>query len=336
MLFYTEPIFPRNSLAPMCHCATLAELPDGDLMAAWYAGAFETAPDQKIYAARYHLEHCRWTTPSVIVDTPGRADGQPVLHVRPDGALWLFFVTIEDSDWKSAQLKMQTSADGVYWSTPWHISREPGLMFRSKALNLGHGHLLVPIYDEVHWQSLSLISVDNGQTFHLGHRITTVTGNIHPTVVPLSDGRLLAFLRTGGEGGWIWQTISHDRGWTWESAVPTRFPNPNSGIDLIRLHNGHLVLAFNNSHRHRTPLCIALSLDQGETWPFIRTLAEGEGELAYPALLQSSVGHIHCVYTDRRETIQHSIFDEAWIREGDPSQIGLGYLGLKANENVIF
>jgi hypothetical protein len=37
-------VFSGDAERPRCHCATLTELPDGDLMAAWYAGTREGNP----------------------------------------------------------------------------------------------------------------------------------------------------------------------------------------------------------------------------------------------------------------------------------------------------
>lgn len=314
-LFHSVPIFAPGSGGRTCHCATLVELSNGDVMAAWFAGSFETAPDQAILAARLQAQSSRWTPPAVIADTPDRADGQPVLYAPPGGWLWLFFVTLEGRDWKSARLKLQKSPDGIHWDAPRILNDRMGFMFRSKPLTLRDGNILLPIYDEIHWQSLAMISTDEGASWELGQPIVTPPGNIHPCVLPLSDGRLLAYLRTGGAGGWIWQAISDDGGWTWQEPTPTPFPNPNSGIDLIRLRNGHWVLAFNDSPRRRTPLCVALSEDEGATWRYRRTLEDGDAEFSYPTLWQTHDGNLHCVYTHRRETIQHVVFDESWLRE---------------------
>ncbi|MFQ5856381.1 MAG: exo-alpha-sialidase, partial [Anaerolineae bacterium] len=147
-----------------------------------------------------------------------------------------------------------------------------------------------------------------------GHR-STPAGNIHPCVVPLSDDRLLAFMRTGGEGGYIWRTTSADGGHSWETPIPTPLPNPNSGLDLLRLKSGALVLAFNNSSRRRTPLCVALSDDEGLTWSHMQVLEDEEGEFSYPTLIQARNGRIHGVYTWRRQFIQYVEFDEAWLRQ---------------------
>ena len=50
-------------------------------------------------------------------------------------------------------------------------------------------------------------------------------------------------------------------------------PNPNSGIDLVRLpHTGTLVLVHNPGFVGRSPLRISLSHDNGVTWPMGESL----------------------------------------------------------------
>ena len=79
----------------------------------------------------------------------------------------------------------------------------------------------------------------------------------------------------------------------------------------MKLRNGHLILVFNDSSSRRTPLTVALSLDQGKTFPYRRNIAEGSKDFAYPYAIQSRDDKVHVVYTtDRRGTILHSVFDE--------------------------
>jgi predicted neuraminidase len=208
------------------------------------------------------------------------------------------------------------------------------MMFRSKPVQLTSGALLLPVYDERTWQSYMLRSTDGGATWDLGAAITTPSGNIHPCVVELSDGTLLALLRTGGAGGQIWRAASADEGRTWSAIAPTAFPNPNAGIDLLRLQDGRLLLAFNNSQTERVPLDLAWSDDEGATWSAPRTVvarpagdqertvnwqsywgtagqpvAARPPEFSYPTLLQTRDGTIHLVYTHNRTSIRHLPLD---------------------------
>jgi predicted neuraminidase len=243
--------------------------------------------------------------------------------------MWLFYVIIDglgprsllrrtvDSiapvfGWRRAQPFWQRSWDGGQtWESPRQIMEYPGLMFRSHPLVLP-GRIILPVYDENTWQSCMLLSDDDGHSWRLTRPISTPPGNIQPCLAPLSDGRLLAYLRTGGSGGWIWRTTSLDGGETWGTPTPTDIPNPNSGIDLLRLQSGKLALAYNPSDRLRTPLCVAIA-GNDERWQAQRTMEEGRGEYSYPALFQAPDGIIHLVYTYKRQYIQHARFSESWL-----------------------
>lgn len=325
------PVFEQLPARPMAHCATLTVLPDGSLLTAWFGGAYETATDVVILASRRKSPDDGWSSPKVIAEVPGHALGQPVFLVRPEGELCLFFVVITNPEpppastsfnmlppmaaWTGAEPYRQRSFDGgETWESPEHLLDYPGLMFRSRPLVLP-GRIIVPMYDENTWESRMLISDDDGRSWRLTDPIVSPEGNIHASLVKLSDGRLLAYLRTGGKGGFIWRTESLDDGETWASPLPTSLPNPNSGIDLLRLHSGRLALAFNNSDRWRTPLCVALA-EEDERWQWMQTLEDAHAEFSYPTLAQTDDGRIHIVYTYRREHIHYACFTEAWLRKG--------------------
>jgi len=87
----------------------------------------------------------------------------------------------------------------------------------------------------------------------------------------------------------------------------------------LKLHSGHLVLIYNDSPRLRRPLSIAMSQDEGGTWPFRRVLADGEETYSYPSAVQSPDGLIHVVYSLARRRIQHLTLNEAWIVQADPT-----------------
>ena len=326
------PVFQQLPERPFAHCATLTKLPDGSLLTAWFGGSYETALDVAILAAQYDTTRKVWSPPRVIAEVPDHSLGQPVFLVRPDGELWLFFVVIMGqgvvssppsanrnlmppvADWTSAQPYWQRSFDGGQtWESPEPLLDYPGLMFRSRPLILP-GRIILPMYDENTWQSRMLISDDDGRSWRLTEPIDSPPGNIHPTLVQLSDGRLLAYLRTGGKGGFIWRTESLDGGETWTTPTPTSLPNPNSGIDLLRLQSGRLALAFNNSDRLRTPLCVALA-EEDERWQWMQTLEDVHAEFSYPTLAQTDDGKIHMVYTYRREYIHYACFTEDWLRK---------------------
>ena len=82
-------------------------------------------------------------------------------------------------------------------------------------------------------------------------------------------------------------------------------PNPNSGLDAVRLQDGRILLACNPTPEGRSPLAVLVSEDNGTTWPHRIDLETGAGEYAYPAIIQAADGRVHVAATHRRERIMH-------------------------------
>jgi len=75
-------------------------------------------------------------------------------------------------------------------------------------------------------------------------------------------------------------------------------------------------------------MCIALSEDNGETWPYIKDIQVGDGyclsnnstqsknrEFSYPSIKQSADGFIHVAFTYFRQTIKYVKLEEPWIKK---------------------
>ena len=94
------------------HGATLVELPDGDILAAWFQGNGERwADDVRIMGSRYLRGEDRWTSPFLMADVPGFPDINPVLFLDARKRLWLVWYTVMANQWETSLLKYRISND---------------------------------------------------------------------------------------------------------------------------------------------------------------------------------------------------------------------------------
>ena len=89
-------------------------------------------------------------------------------------------------------------------------------------------------------------------------------------------------------------------------------PNNNSGLDAVTLKDGTFALICNHwpiepdkEKGARTPLALMKSKD-GIHWEHWMTLEDSPiSQYSYPSIIQSKDGHIHVVYTWRRQRVKH-------------------------------
>jgi predicted neuraminidase len=103
-----ENIFPLQQ--QHCHGSTIVELPNKDLLCAWFQGSGErTADDVAIKGSRYNHKTQKWDTPFIMADVPDFPDVNPVLFVDPRSELWLTWYTVMAYQWSSSLLKTRVS-----------------------------------------------------------------------------------------------------------------------------------------------------------------------------------------------------------------------------------
>lgn len=285
------------------HCATLVELAPGELLAGCYAFSYETAPDSRIVLS--HYRDGRWSPARTVIDYPGVAVGNPVLHVDGRGAVQLFFAVLAGEGWVDARIAQATSVDGGRsWSDARIVHERPGLMTKTRPLERD-GRLLLPVYDERLWCSHVLIRDGDWRLYG----DTTSRGKtLQPAIVARDDGRLDMWSR--GRTGRIFRALSVNGGFTWTASQPTELPNPNSGIEALRTRAGALLLISNPSTVGRERLAYQLSHDDGASWSSPRDIdALDAGELSYPYAILDSSGRVQLLYTRQRTEIVHVAWD---------------------------
>ncbi len=269
-----EFIFRPGSIWPSAHAASILALPTGNLMASWFAGTREGAPDVGIWGAEMTKEG--WSAPHALAVTSGRPDGNSVLWLDDAGSVRLWYVTMEGKGWATCPVRERRSSDeGQTWGPDRYIRREPGWMVRNEPLHW-NGRLLMPMYDERDWSAFVLISDDGGDSWTHTDSLRSKAGIIQPALAPLGDGRLLMLLRS--RGGALYRSYCPDEsGRQWSAPEATSLPNPNSAVELIALETGALPTVFNPTRRGRSPLRVALSDDGGAHWDAWRDLETEPG-----------------------------------------------------------
>ncbi len=94
------------------HGSTIVEVPNGDLLAAWFQGSGERwADDVRIMGARLKAGATRWSETFVLADTPGFPDINPILFMDAGNRLWLMWYTVIANQWETSLLKYRISED---------------------------------------------------------------------------------------------------------------------------------------------------------------------------------------------------------------------------------
>ena len=330
-VFATEVINPQSPHAKS-HSATLAERPDGSLLAAWYAGSGEGARDVAIYLARRPPGGV-WSEPAPVI-TRERVTrelrrnvislGNPLLLDDGSGRLGLLFVSISAGRWSGSSMNITWSEDGgETWTPVRNITMNPLANLSSLPRNppapLVGGGWAVPIYEEFLGKFPEILWIQprgNGWAA----AVSRVEGGVYvlqSSLVPLAKERAASFFRDFRPARWMSAAWSEDAGRTWTSPAPTALPNRDSGLCAIRLSDGDLLCAYNDiSPGKRENLRLALSEDEGRTWKTVATIAEESGqEFSYPYLIRGAEGMIRMVYSARQTQIVFAEFSEAWVRE---------------------
>ena len=318
---YTKASFPE------CHSATIAETTKGDLVATYFGGTKERNPDVCIWVSRKLKGSDCWTAPQKVADgimndTLRKACWNPVVYQIPGGDLVIYFkIGSSVSDWTGW---MVSSKDGgKTWSKRKPLQQDFLGPVKNKPV-LSKGRLIAPSSIESNgWRLYFEYSDDMGKTWKRTDYVEAdsieVDGKkklkdlaIQPSIIFMKDGTLAAVARTRSEHVGI--TYSSDNGETWSKLKLIDLPNNNSGLDAVTLANGKHVMICNekpiphgikNGKGLRTPLSLMIS-DDGKSWKHWMTLEDSPiSQYSYPSIIQTADGHIHCIYTWRRQRIKH-------------------------------
>jgi predicted neuraminidase len=242
--------------------------------------------------------------------------------------------------------------NGHTWVSKSVFSDKPGSYCRHPIQILSNGNWIFPMYYSFDSEdpnfsraddySVVKISPDQGKTW-TEYPVLGSRGRVQMSIIEIHKGKCIAFFRSRAADR-IYKSISSDYGKTWSVPYATSLPNNNASIHSIRLQDGHIAIVFNNYKGGDAPnailrpglrhsISVAISEDEGETFPWIRDVETGSGfrgeknknmnkPYEYPFMLQSKDGNIHIVYSyssslGKRYCIKYMRVTENWIKTGD-------------------
>lgn len=334
-------VFGKNPPFKETHASTLIRLKDGSFLVGAFAGTKEGNDDVGIWITKGTSGN--WTAPVRVAKTAHVPHWNPVLFRSPEGKIFLFFKTGKRiATWST---RIMTSEDeGESWSEAYELVKgdEGGRgPVRNKPIILSNGVWLAGASNENgSWNVFFDRSEDKGKSWTatpyipidrvklgMGERPVDTSaiiseglrdtiaqyqkgGVIQPALWESRPGHVHALLRS--TYGMICQSDSEDYGKTWSPVYKTSLPNPNSGIDLVKLPDGTVILTANEDSANwgsRGVLALFVSRNNGETWKKRLEVVRGkaEDEYSYPAIIQTG-DSIALTYTWNRKNIVFQMF----------------------------
>lgn len=344
------------------HAANLAFLPDGSLACVWFGGTMEGMGDISVYMSE--LGPAGWGPARRLTDDPDRSEQNPVLFTAPDGKVWLFHTSQPGGRQDEARIMARVSSDGRTFGAPRALGfrgifvRQPPQIGPDGAWLLPGFACVTPAQGR--WtgdidHAVMLVSRDQGETWS-AHQVPDSLGAVHMNPVAPRGGLMPAFYRDRYAQA-VKRSLSTDGGLTWSAPRATDLPNNNSSVQAIRLADGRVAITCNPvnaamSEARRTslydeiegtpeepaaqegpkaiwgvpraPMVLALSEDDGASFPRRITLDAGSGlalsnnsaegrnrELSYPSVLEGPDGALHIAYTYHRRAIRYLRLDRA-------------------------
>ena len=135
------------------------------------------------------------------------------------------------------------------------LSQRLGWQPRCKPTVLSTGRILLPLYSDTFSFSIMAVSDDDGETWYASELLIGF-GNIQPAVLERKDGRWWPTCARTGRSTRFASASRATRGSPGDRSARLDIPNPGSGLDAVRLANGHWAMIYNDTKKGRN------------SWPF--------------------------------------------------------------------
>jgi predicted neuraminidase len=305
------------------HVPTIAALPDGSLVVAWFGGQWEGSLDNSVLLSRSEDDGTTWSAPATVIPATDEESitADPLLFQT--GRLWLLYRLRQGSGTGSRVSDLKAYAissldGGLTWDEP-------------RLVDLGKDRTFGPLNPPVipdgrlafgyYWRDF-----DSRQT-HIGMAIASPDlrtwesrgdvmlqdrRTLEPVLVSDPAGILYLYIRT--DLNRIYRSVSIDNGFTWTRPEPLNVPSPDSMSDVHRLTDGRYLVAWNNHPDSRDYLAVGVfsdsRLDTLQQYQLVPR--QGETGANYPRLIIQEGEVLTAFSWIRRDNANHR-FGDIWI-----------------------
>lgn len=325
---YFETVFDYELESGTAHAPAIIIEPDG-ISLIWFQGTREGAADVTIVQSTLSQNSGQWSAsaPQPLLTTPLlETVSQPaqrivILGNTIQNGERLLATIVSVGGWASAAIA-DVRMDG---GTPVHVrklSLSPFLnrsyLVKTPPLIFADGDIALPAYFELGNAFGELVRLDSSSRVRDKRRITQGRQAIQPAIVAMDPDNAVALSRNFDDSGHLMASWTSDGGKSWSNAEPLAVPNPNAPVAALRLANGGILMAFNDSNSRADLLRLAVSTDGGHSWRRIATLEDhdsAKGQQArYPMMRRLPDGQIVLVYShSSKGGIRAHIFNETWV-----------------------
>jgi predicted neuraminidase len=319
-------IIPQPHYLRAAHSSAFDVLPNGDLLATWFAGSHEGKPDVKIWQSEF--ANGSWSMARSIVSPQSLSKdtgtyikkvGNPVIYRAKNGKWHLFVVSVSAiGGWSGSRIDHLISKDNAQtWLPAQKLILSPffniSTLERTRPLTLKDGGFYLPVYHELLFTYPELIRFDSNGKFIKLIRLNTNTQLLQPTLVPTSEFNAMVFFRNKTwKDESVYMQTTNDGGVSWSQPVATTLTNRDSSLVVAKVGDDALLMVHNIGPRSYLALDIS---HEGKTWQHVAVLENTpEKEFSYPSI-QVHNGIVDILYTWDRKSIKHVRFNLAWLRQ---------------------
>ncbi len=339
-LLLIEPTeeYPRHSEG------AITTFKDGTLCLVYtrFRGGASDASDADLVMQKSSDGGTTWSDDQVLVPNEGAENTMSVSILRLPGGKLLLFYLRKDS-WNDCILYVRHSFDEFQTlSEPVRVIAESGyfVVNNDRIARLTSGRILVPAAlhptpggvwsREAEYGILRVFySDDDGVTWKSDTRVEPMPEGTkvmfqEPAVLETKDGIVRMWIRT--DAGSQYECTSKDFGIHWSQPHPGVLKSPKSPASFARVPwTGQLMCVWNDhggSHPFvtgkRTPLCVALSDDEGQSWQKSRIIEDHpQGHYCYTSITftqqDAIISYMYGPNTNKGIGLKVTALDREWL-----------------------